>query len=426
MNNKVLTLILIVFALLLAALIMRNAGLAWMALPFLAYLGLGILQAPAVARIDVQAQRSVEKTADAGVSSVRVSLTVSTRAPHLIHLSLADPLQPGLRITEGHLHMQAAIWAGRPATLQYTFQAGRGSFTWKTVQVLVGDPFGLFETTLDLPAPARVSVLPELQKFRPFPLRPQHTLPLSGSIPARLAGTGTEFWGVREYHPGDPLRRLDWRRTARHPRQFFTREFEQEQIADIGLVLDARQKTDLRLGENSLFEHSVRAAASLAEVFLRQGNRVSLLIYGRQVVSLFPGYGKTQLNRLQHALSQANTGTDGGMDNLQFIPLQMFSSHSLLLVLSPLAPNDWGLFPRLRAFGYQALLISPDPVDYIQQMLPDDPPTRLAARLTQVERHMEIAKITRLGVPVIDWQVNQPLAPLIRNVLGHHQNIPNR
>lgn len=422
LNSKALTLILGIFGLLLVALLTHKGDLAWMALPFLAYLGIGILQSPSVGKIDLHAVRSVEKNSTAGVSSIQVSVTVCNQGVETVQLCLTDPLQSGMSITDGQIRKLAALRAGEAATLQYAFQAARGSFAWKTVRAVASDPFSLIETELELPAGAEVQVLPELKKFRPFPLRPQHTLHSAGPIPARLGGIGTNFWGVREYHPGDPLRRLDWRRTARHPHQFFTKEFEQEEIADIGLILDARQKTDLRIGEDSLFEHSARATASLAEVFLRQGNRVSLLIYGKHIVSLFPGYGKVQLNRILHTLSQTITEADGSLDSLQFIPIHMFSSHSLILVMSPLAPDDWRLFPRLRAYGYQVLLISPDPVDYARPMLPTDPVTNLAARLTQVERHLEIGRITQLWIPVIDWQVSQPLAPLVRSALGHSRN----
>jgi len=206
---------------------------------------------------------------------------------------------------------------------------------------------------------------------------------------------------------------------ARHPRQIFTKEFEQEEIADIGLILDARQKTDLSVGEDSLFEHSVRATASLAEVFLSQGNRVSLLVYGKHIVNLFPGYGKVQLNRILHALSQAAVAADDNVLSLGSIPLQIFSRHSFLLILSPLAPNDWQLFPRLRAYGYQVLLISPDPIDFARPLLPTDPATLLATRLTQIERDLEFSKIAQLWIPVIDWQVSRPLDPLIRTALSH-------
>jgi uncharacterized protein (DUF58 family) len=284
---------------------------------------------------------------------------------------------------------------------------------------VVSDPFGLIEIKLELPAEAEVQVQPELIRFRPFPLRPQDTLHSAGSIPARLGGSGTDFWGVREYHPGDPLRRLDWRLTARHPNKFFSKEFEQEEITDIGLILDARRETNLCVEQDSLFEHAARATASLAEVFLRQGNRVSLLVYGKPIINLFPGYGKVQLNRILRTLAQTSAESDASLSSLEYLSVKMFSSRSLILILSPLAPNDWGLFARLRAYGYQVLLISPDPFDYARHTLPADLATRLASRLARVERYLEIGKITQLWIPVIDWKVSQPLAPLVRNALSH-------
>ncbi len=97
----------------------------------------------------------------------------------------------------------------------------------------------------------------------------------------------------------------------------------------------------------------------------------------------------------------------------------MFSSHSLIVIISPLMSGDWRFFRRLRAYGYQVLLISPDPLDYAQHILPTDLDSRLATRLTRLERQLEINQITQLWIPVIDWQVSQPLAPLVRNALRH-------
>ena len=158
--------------------------------------------------------------------------------------------------------------------------------------MVVSDPLGLIETEMILPASADIQIRPMIKKFKAIPLRPHSTLHSPGSIPARLGGSGTDFFGVREYHAGDPLRSLDWRLTARHPRKFFTKEFEQEEIAEIGLILDARQNTDLRIGEESLFEHSVGATASLAEMFLHQGHRVSLLVFGKTMSNRFSGLWK--------------------------------------------------------------------------------------------------------------------------------------
>jgi uncharacterized protein (DUF58 family) len=428
--RKTLILLLMVCSLLLTALATYNADLIWLALLCCVYLGTGFQQSPSTREIRLSATRSVEKDMTNALATIEVSVVITNQGTAFVRLCLADPLQAGMSIQNGenrqHLHrtadavqVSAILQSGEDAVFEYTFQSGRGSFAWETIQVKISDPFGLIETELDLPAAAKIQVRPEPNKFRPFPVRPQRTLHSAGSIPARLAGSGTDFWGVREYYPGDPLRRLDWRLTARHPHKFFTKEFEQEEIADIGLILDARQKTNLQIGEDSLFEHAARATASLAEVFLRQGNRVSLLVYQRQIASVFPGYGKLQLNRVLHTLAQVRPESDSSFDSLQFLPIRMFSSHSLIVIISPLMSGDWRFFRRLRAYGYQVLLISPDPLDYAQPVLPTDLDSRLATRLTRLERQIEINQITQLWIPVIDWHVSQPLAPLVRKALRH-------
>lgn len=418
MNSRTLILVAMIFGLLLGALMLHQADLAWMTLPFLAYLGLGILRAPTADKVRLLATRRVETRREQGSMSVAVHVTLSNQGVALERISMIDNPRPGMQLVDGRLRQSAMLQPGETAELHYTFQTERGSFAWETCQVTASDPFGLIEMRLELPAVAAAQVPPELRRIPPFPLRTQRTLTSAGSIPARRAGGGTNFWGIREYHPGDPLRRLDWRLTARHPGQFFTKEFEHEAIADIGLILDARGKTNVQRGDDSLFEHSARAAASLAEVFLRQGNRVGLLIWGDPKANLFPGYGKVQLNLILSALAQVAPDSDDSLSNLHFAPIQMFSSRSLVLVISPLAANDWQIFPRLRAYGHQVLLISPDPLDYARQSLPRDQTGRLASRLVRLERQLEISKIRQLWIPVIDWSVSQPLSPLVRQVMS--------
>ena len=418
MTNKTLTLLLVISILLTAVLLTRNADLAWMALLFMAYLGLGFVQAPSATKIHLQAERGLKISRADAIATIEVRVTLTNLGKAIDQLSMSDPVQVGMVLIGGKPPKKTlALGRGETATLEYAFQAERGRFKWDTIQVVASDPFSLVETRLEVPAEAEVSVRPDLKKFRPFPLRSQRTLHSAGSIPARIGGSGTDFWGVRDYHPGDPLRRLDWRKTARHPHKFYTKEFEQEEIADIGLILDARSKTNLWVGNESLFEHSARATAALAEVFLRQGNRVSLLVFGEPKISLYPGYGKVQLNRILQTLAQVTAESDDSFESLHLLPFKMFSSRSLIIILSPLTYNDWHLFPRLRAYDYQVLLVSPDPIDFARMALEKDRASVLASRLAGVERRQEIAKIRQLWVPVIDWQVNRPLAPLVRIAL---------
>lgn len=426
MNSKFLTLFGVAAGLLLLALIIRSADLAWMALPFLAYLVVGILLAPTPETLRLEATRSVEATASTGEEGQRkihMTITVRNQGLAIDQLYLDDPPQLGMGSIQGAPQQQVALRVGEETTLTYSFQASRGQFRWESLQAAASDPLGLIQTHLEVPTQAAIQVTPDVERFARLPVRPLRTLHLAGSIPARLGGSGTDFWGIREYQPGDPLRRLDWHHAARHPGSKFTREFEQEEIAEIGLILDARQSADIQAENDSLFEHSTRAAASLAEVFLRQGNRVSLLVYGSPLITVHPGYGKVQLNRILNKLAQVRTEEDASpgsrLQSLALIPTRMFSSRSIILVISPLQAGDWKLFPRLRAYGYQVVLVSPDPVDFARQFLPPDLPAQFSMRLSQVERQLEIKRITRLWVPVVDWQVSQPLLPLVRGALNY-------
>lgn len=419
MNNKLLTLFLIFIGLFILALFSQRGEILWLAFPFLIFVVVGMLKYPALDTIHLQARRRLCRTESDGQPVVDVEVTIRNQGGALPCLQVVDSQPDGTKIINGKTRMMTSIEKDGEASLKYSFVEKRGQYAWKSVQVRIGDPLGLMISDLTLPAAGEISIQPERENFQRLPLRPNNTIRAPGSIPARHAGSGTDFWGVRPYHPGDSLRWLDWRLNARHPGQFFTREFEHEEVADIGLILDARSETDLWVGENSLFEYSVRAAASLAEGFIHQGNRVSLLVFGKTIMRVFPGYGKHQLNHILHCLSGVRSSSSGRLLGLRYLPLQMFSNRALLMVLSPLTRSDSLFFPRLRAAGYQAMLISPDPYDFIYPALSKDADIQRAFFLTCQERRIQLQSIKRLNIRVVDWKVSQPLYPIIRSSLGH-------
>jgi uncharacterized protein (DUF58 family) len=418
MNNKTQVLGLIIFSLLIISLITRNGDIAWMMLPFLAYLWIGIYQAPDPDKLMISANRTLNQTRTDETVVIDSNLTIQNNGVKTIHLWIEDSLRPGMKTIIGEISRRVSLLPGEVTELRYSFTAVRGDYSWESVRAVISDPLDLIETEILLPAGATIQVWPQIRKFKVIQFKPRSTLHSPGSIPAHLGGNGTDFWGVREYHPGDPLRSLDWRLTARHPHQFFTKEFEQEEIAEIGLILDARQSTDLQIGEESLFEHSVGAAASLAEMFLHQGHRVSLVVYGETMSNVFPGYSKVQLHRIMSCLSKAKVENEQHTSTaLDFLPIHIFPVHSLVIIISSLTPADRTFFQRLRAYGYQALLISPDPVDFAYPTLAQDDINQLAIRAALLKRLLQVNSIAQLGIPVIDWQVNQPLFPLVRNAM---------
>ena len=108
-------------------------------------------------------------------------------------------------------------------------------------------------------------------------------------------------------------------------------------------------------------------------MFLHQGHRVSLLVFGETMLNAFPGYGKAQLHRIMGCLSKAKVETENRTPvSLDFIPIRIFPSRALIIIISSITSADWPLFLRLRAYGYQVLLVSPDPIDFAYPTLAED------------------------------------------------------
>jgi uncharacterized protein (DUF58 family) len=406
----------LIYLLLLVGLATLSGRLLLLAIPLTIYLGAALLSGPRELRLS--ASRNVSADRVSAGAPVVIKLSVRNEGSLLEEVLVEDLLPPRLRPMEGESRMLATLPAGETLELEYTVPGRRGCFDFGDVRVSAADQHGLFEREVLLSAPARLVVLPETLRLRRVSIRPLRTRGYAGPVPARQGGSGIDFFGVREYRLGDPRRWINWRLSARHPRSLFTNEFEQERIADVGLILDARQRSEVRLAGESLFEYSVQATASLAETFLGDGNRVGLLVYGRFLDWTFPGYGKVQRERILQALARAETGDSLVFDKLDYLPTGFFPAQSQLVLISPLWRADLPMLVSLRARGYQVLVIRPDPVAFESNRLPPDQAVALAARVLRVERRLVRYKLQQAGIRVVDWQVHEPLDQAVHASLG--------
>ena len=281
------TLLGLIFALLLFGLAALNGNVIALAVPFVTYLGWSMLRRPE--RIRLAATRSLSLDRVSNGRPVDVTVTVRNEGESVVEARIDDPIAPGLELVEGTTSAIATLGPGGQVAFRYTVRGQRGEHRFRDILVDVADSAGLFHTELALDARATLVVVPTAQRLRRIAIRPPRTRGFAGPIPARVGGSGIDFFGLREYQVGDRLRRINWRASARHEQELFTNDLEQERLADVGIIVDARDETNTRTPNGSLFEHSVAAAATLADTFLSEGNRVGMVIYGSAIVNVFPG-----------------------------------------------------------------------------------------------------------------------------------------
>jgi len=406
---------LLTFALLLTGLTVLRGSLLAMAIPFLLYLFYGILFAPDKARLDVHRTLSAERVSPQ--TPVVVSVSVTNCGETLESLAIEDVLSTALSVENGSNHHLISLGKDKTFNFAYTLRGPRGGYALDTVRAEASDHLGLLRSFQLIPAFGQLFVFPPVARLRQIPIRPRRTRVYAGSIPARTGGAGVEFFGVRNYQPGDPPRAINWHVSARHE-ELYSNEFQQERVADVGIILDGRQRSNIYAGGHSLFEHSIIAAAALADSFLAQGNRVGLLVYGQYLEWTWPGYGKLQREKILHSLSHTTPGISQVFDGLQYLPTRMFPPESQIVLVSPLMEDDYLTLVQLRARGYQVMVVSPDPVAFEEGFLPSQPEVRLAARVVRIERELMLNRIQRAGVQLIEWNVSQPFDQATRLAFG--------
>ena len=113
---------------------------------------------------------------------------------------------------------------------------------------------------------------------RALPLRESRTAP-AGPQFSRLHGRGMDYAESRAYQPGDDVRRLDWRLTARSGR-LHTKLFQEEREGRLLILLDTH--ASMRFGTRARFKsvQAARAAAMAAWLAVRAGERIGALAFG--------------------------------------------------------------------------------------------------------------------------------------------------
>ena len=119
----------------------------------------------------------------------------------------------------------------------------------------------------------------------------------SGAYNSKYRGGGIEFSEVREYIPGDDIKRIDWNVSARH-NSLFVKEFVEENELNIYLVLDLSASNNFGFTKSKL-DLSFEVAVSLMFLALKNNDRLGLGIFTDKLEKFIPSKkGKRQLLKI--------------------------------------------------------------------------------------------------------------------------------
>ena len=243
------------------------------------------------------------------------------------------------------------------------------------------DPLGISTWSGRLGRQLTIRVFPRKERLREL-VSPLRTQPFLGPHVARARGEGIEFADVRPFAPGDRVRQVNWRATARRGALHVT-ERHPEHARDVVLLLDTF--AEARGGASGTLDPAVRAAASLATAHLARRDRVALVDFGSTLRWLEPTFGPTQLYRIIDALLSSQISLSYAWREVESIPRRVLPAGALIIAITPLLDErSIGLLTGLRIRGSDLTVVEVSPLTHTPpaQTIPD----ALAHRLWRLQR----------------------------------------
>ena len=380
---------------LLAALALRRAELAILAAPF----ALILAAATALARepaVTLALTLGSDRTVEGAV--VEAEIEVRAHAP-VDRLELLLDLPRGVEAVGGVDALAVRLRAGEERVFPLRIRCTRwGVYDVADIEARARDPFRLVVWEERFRRSRKLKAYPTTELLREI-IAPIETQAFTGSAVARVKGDGIEYADIRDYVPGDRVRSINWRATARRG-DLVVGERHPERNTDVVLFVDTF--SDVRGDHRSTLDEAVRATAALAVRYLERRDRVGLIAFGGILRWLKPGMGRSQQFMLIETLLETWVEPTYTWRDVNLIPARILPPKALVIAVTPLVdPRFVSTLENLRGRGFDLAVVEVDPVGVVEPGHSEL--AALAHRLWLLEREVLRARLERMGVGVARW-----------------------
>ena len=187
----------------------------------------------------------------------------------------------------------------------------RGIVRLRGVSILRPDPLNIFNAVRTITQPQSLLVLPRRYQLPKINL-PGSRMSQSGSVSLTFSvGDSEEFVSLRDYRPGDPMRRIHWKSWAKTGKPV-VREEQSEYFVRHALILDTFQTQS----ESTILEEAISVAASFACDFYTQESLLDLMFVGLQSYCFTSGRGLGSSEQMLEILASVQACQDKTFDYL--------------------------------------------------------------------------------------------------------------
>jgi uncharacterized protein (DUF58 family) len=211
----------------------------------------------------------------------------------------------------------------------------RGVYQFLPMKLSSRFPLGLLRTMVRLDKPQKLLVLPRLGKLSPVWKRMLRAEEGTASGARRTTGLDDgDFYGLRDWRPGDPRNRIHWRTSAR--RQSLTvRQYERRRQSELLLIVDLWEPPKAAEADRARTDSVASFAATvLAEACRDGGQHVRLELLAKRPRQLHGSASSPLLEEAWQMLAAADAASNDALPASLVESLGDLRSHVNVVIVS--------------------------------------------------------------------------------------------
>lgn len=234
----------------------------------------------------------------------------------------------------------------------------RGKYRLGPCTVYFFDPFGLFFLKRDYYIYSELYVYPSYFSIKKFPNLIRGFLPWFGIETTRVSGDEDEFFGIREYKEGDPIKRIHWISSARK-NKLIVKQFQRQSYFRATIVFNLEKDKNFGEGKERVAEYIIKIAASVAKYLVERGIDISLqiIVQAGEIAHIPFNRGEEHLEDIFKFLSVVQAESRVSLGEIFEEFSREIPSDSTLIVI--MTDSDWGFFQSLSLLGKRNISIIP-------------------------------------------------------------------
>ena len=204
---------------------------------------------------------------------------------------------------------QLKITAGATEKFSYSLRpVTRGEYFFGKLNIYTSTKIGLAKRRSIFGKDQMLKVYPSFIQMKKLDfLAIDNRLSQPGLKKIRRIGHTMEFEQIKEYVPGDDIRTINWKATAKHG-DLMVNQFQDEKAQPIYSIIDTGRVMKMPFNGLSLLDYAINSSLAFSNIALKKKDKVGMLSFSKKIESILKANAKlSQLQQIMERLYAINT-----------------------------------------------------------------------------------------------------------------------